>query len=282
MIELVQDLGEEIGNPPEISDDSKSTGAWSGDLSLLLKLAPPRSPVFDAVNLYGNWKSSFKPAAPNLTEAEAAEILEPERTHSIEGGIKLRGWARQVEINASIFQLDFSNTVVSNLDTLGNPVLLNAGRERFKGEEVEVTLAPAPLSGLSLTTGYAHHDARFVQFTFVDPDGNFLDVSGNRIELVPGDLWNAKLAWRAPRGFGIWGAVRHQGGRPLDRDNVVFVPSFEEYDAGASYDFGHGQISVVGRNLGDDRHIIAESDIGDAEFYLSPPARVSAQLTLRY
>ena len=280
--EKLHAFGEEVGFPAEVSDDSKSTGAWSGDLSLLFRLAPPSSPMFDAVNLYGNWKSSFKPAAPNLTEAEAAEILEPERTHSLEGGIKLRGWERQVELNAAIFQMDFSNMVVANLDSLGNPELLNAGRERFKGEEVEVTLAPSALTGLSLTGGYAHHDARFVEFTFVTPDGTFRDVSGKRLELVPTDLWNAKLAWRGLHGVGVWGAVRHQGARPLNRRNTFWVDSYEEYDAGASYDFGHGTISVVGRNLGDDRHLVSESDIGDSEFYVAPPARVSAQLTLRY
>src|SRR5207244_1353517 len=78
--EKLHAFGQEVGGPAEVSDDMKSTGAWSGDLSLLLRLAPPSFRVFDALNLYGNWKSSFKPAAPNLTEAEAAEILEPERT----------------------------------------------------------------------------------------------------------------------------------------------------------------------------------------------------------
>ena len=279
--EKLHAFGQEVGGPAATTDDAKTTGAWSGDLSALIRLAPTGSSS-DVVNLYGNWKSSFKPAAPNLTEAENARILEPERSHSIEGGIKLRGFARQIELNASMFQMDFHNMVVANLDSLGNPVQLNAGHERFKGQEVDVTLSPGALPGLSIAAGFAHHDARFVQFTFVTPAGLFRNVSGKRLELVPRDLWNARIAWHAPIGVGIWGAVRHQGERPFNRRNTFFAPSFDEYDAGASYDFGRGQITVTGRNLGDDRHVVSESDIGDSQFYVAPPARMSAQLTVHF
>jgi len=38
---------------------------------------------FDAINAYANWKSGFKPAAPNLQEPEGARILDPEHSHSV-------------------------------------------------------------------------------------------------------------------------------------------------------------------------------------------------------
>ena len=247
-----------------------------------MRLAPENSKAFDALNLFVNWKSSFKPAAPNLTEAEQAEILDPERSHSVEGGLKMRALSKQVELNFSIFQMDFSNMVVSTLDTLGNPVLENGGTQRFKGEEVDAMIAPSALPGVTLRLGYAHHDARFVEYTFVTPDGQFRDVSGKRLELVPADLWNARLDYQSRLGLTVWGAARHQGERPLNRRNTFFVDGFDEYDAGASYAFQRYLISVTGRNLGDHRHLVTESDIGDSQFYVAAPARISAQVTAQF
>jgi outer membrane receptor protein involved in Fe transport len=178
--------------------------------------------------------------------------------------------------------MDFENLVVGNLDTLGQPQLLNAGRERFKGQEVSVTLAPAVLRGFSVAAGYAHHDARFVRFTFVDPDGNFLDVSGNRLELVPQDLFNVRASYRSPFGIGAWVAARTQGKRAVDRDNVASFDSFSEVDAGLGCEMGRAMLTVTARNLGDKREVIGESDVGDAQFYVAAPRRVSAELTVHF
>jgi outer membrane receptor protein involved in Fe transport len=160
--------------------------------------------------------------------------------------------------------------------------LLNAGRERFKGQEVSLTLVPVVLRGFSVSAGYAHHDARFVQFTFVDPDGNFLDVSGNRLELAPQDLFNVRASYRSPVGVGGWVASRTQGKRPVDRDNVASFDSFSEVDAGLEYEMGRAMLTVVGRNLGDKRAVIGESDIGDAQFYVAAPRRLNAELTVHF
>src|SRR6185436_19094773 len=74
---------QEVGDPVlEAVDDSRSDGELSGDVSLVFRAIPEGGPKVQAANLYGTWKSAFKPAAPNLTEAEGAEILEPERTNS--------------------------------------------------------------------------------------------------------------------------------------------------------------------------------------------------------
>jgi iron complex outermembrane receptor protein len=279
--EKLSAFGQEVGSPPEYTNDSKTTGAWSGDISLLARIAPPQAES-DAVNLYANWKSSFKPAAPNLTEAENAKILEPERTHSVEGGLKLRGLDRQVAVNLSWFQMDFENMVVSTLDAGGNPIFINAGRERFKGQEVDLTLAPSMVQGLTLSGGYAYHDARFVEFTFVTPGGALRNVSGKRLELAPKGLFNARVAYEAPMRVGVWAASRSMGARAFNRRNTFFDTPFTQWDAGVHGDFAKASVSITGRNLSDDRHAIGESDIGDSQFYVSPPRRVSAEVSYRY
>jgi outer membrane receptor protein involved in Fe transport len=276
-----QEQGPPLG-PLEVADDHRVDHAWSGDVSGLVRLLRNPTPRLDAVNLYVSWKSSFKPAAPNLQEPEGAKILDPEHTRSLEVGLKTRALDRQVALDASWFDMKFRNMVVSTLDASLNPVLVNAGSERFKGIEVELTVHPNALPGSTLSLGYAHHDARFVQFTFVAPDGSLRDVSGKQIELVPREMLSARLDLQAASGIGAFAAVRGQGRRPLTRRNTFWADGYAEYDAGLSYAVSRYRVSVIGRNLGDDRHYVTESEIGDSQFYVAPQRRVSAEFGISY
>src|SRR5262249_11844781 len=154
------------------------------------------------------------------------------------------------------------------------PALANAGEERFRGVEASVSAAPRALRGVSFSLGYAHHDPRFVRFAFLNPDGEMEDDSGNLIELAARELFDGRVAWRSPWGFGAFSAVRYSGRRALDRDNHFFLDPYTEWDAGANYERGIWRASVTGRNLGDSRHVAAESDLADAMFYFAPPRRV--------
>ena len=199
-----------------------------------------------------------------------------------EGGLKGELWEGQLGFDASMFQMDFHNLVVGSFDSLGNPTLLNAGHERFKGYELNASIAPERLRGFSLSAGYARHDPCFVLFTFFTPDGSYRDVSGKLIELAPRELYNARASFAPATGLGGWVALRHQGERPLTRRNTFWTPAFEEYDAGLSL-AAHGvRITAQARNLGDDRHPVAESDIGDSMFYISAPRRYSGEVSFKF
>jgi hypothetical protein len=121
-----------------------------------------------------------------------------------------------------------------------------------------------------------------VSFSYLTPDGELRVVDGMRVELVPRDLWNARVAWAPKSGLGFWGAVRHQGIRPYTRRNTAYAPAFYEWDAGVSWENDWLRLSFTGRNLGDDRHVVTESELGDAQFYLAPPRRFVGELTLRF
>jgi outer membrane receptor protein involved in Fe transport len=275
--------GQEVGAPaPDISEDSRTDGKWSGGVSALARLLTGHKGAVNDINVYVAAKSAFKPAAPNLTEAESAVILEPERTRSGEIGVKTRWLDRQLSFDASFFHMNFENLVVSTVGPDGNPELVNAGEERFQGAELEVGFHPSALPDLSVMAGYAHHDATYVHFSFIDPDLGPQNADGQRLELVPRDLWNGKVSWHPARGLGAWAAVRHQNQRPFDKINEAYMPSFFEWDAGLSWSFAHARASIVGRNLGNSRHFVAESEIGDAQLYVAPPRRFMADLTIDF
>src|SRR5450759_4255580 len=99
--------------------------------------------------------------------------------------------------------------------------------------ELDASFRPRFAQGFSLSAGYAHHDANFVHFSFLTPDGSLRVVDGKRLELVPRDLWNLRLAYTPELGPGAFLAVRHQGQRPLTRRNTAYTDGFFETDAGA-------------------------------------------------
>ena len=274
---------QEIGDPEaDTVSDSRRDGQFSGGVSALFRAFEASSGSLNAINFYVSARSAFKPAAPNLSEAESAKILEPERTRSGEAGVKTRWFNRTLSFDVSLFHMIFENLVVSVPDVNGEPSLTNAGSERFQGMEIQASYLPPFADGLSLSAGYAHHDARYIHFSFFTPEGELRVVDGKRLELVPRDLWNAGLAFARSRGPGAFVAVRHQSHRPLNRRNTFFTDAFYETDAGVSWDFPFGRISVVGRNLGDNRHYVADSEIGDSQLYVAPPRRFTAELTWKF
>jgi len=275
---------QEIGTPePDVSNDSKSDGQWSGGLAALGRLVQNASGPLTELNLYVAAKSAFKPAAPNLTEAESARILEPERTRSLETGVKTRWLDGQLSFDVSLFHMIFENLVVSIVGPDGGPELTNAGSERFQGMEVNAAYRPSAIPNLQLSAGYAHHDARYIRFSFIDPDNGLTVADGQRLELVPRDLWNVNASYLPAAGFGAWAALRHQSHRPFDKINEAYMDPFYEWDAGVSWALPpHFRVSVTGRNLSDSRHFVAESEIGDAQLYVAPPRRFIAELAVRF
>jgi iron complex outermembrane receptor protein len=269
------------GGPVPVKDEREDSD-FSGDASVLVRLisAGSASPLQTA-NVYASIRRGFKPAAPNLAEAEAAEILAPEHTTSWEAGLKSRT-KNGLAFDLSYFDMTFENMVVSILGAGGGPELTNAGEERFKGTEADLSWSPPAIPGSSFSVGYAHHDARFVDFTFVTPDSQLRDVSGKQLELVPRDLVNVRIGYVTSRGIGGFVAARYQGERPFNRRNTYFAEAFTEWDAGLSFDRGRWHIALAGRNLGDDRHVVTESEIGDAQFYVAPPRRFTAEVGMRF
>ncbi len=275
--------GQEVGEPDAaVTNDHRSDGQWSGGLSALVRLVPDRDGPVNSVNFYVAAKSAFKPAAPNLNEAEDATILDPERTRSQEIGFKTRFLDRQLSFDVSVFHMIFENLVVSTVGEDGNPRLVNAGAERFQGLEAEVGYRPSGMPDFSFQAGYAHHDARYIRFSFIDPDNGLTIADGQRLELVPRDLWNGRVAYSPKQGFGFWSALRHQSRRPFDKINEAYMDPFFEWDAGFSYTLSRYRFSLAGRNLGQSRHYVAESEIGDAQLYVAPPRRFFAGLTISF
>ena len=260
---------------------TKHADQWSGGGSILGRIVSGQAGLINDVNVYFAGKTNFKPAAPDLRVLKA-EILSPERTTSEEVGVKTNWLDNQISFDMDFYHMIFNDVVTSIQGPDGTPILVNAGKELFQGAEFSLVYRPSFLPYFSYVAGYAHHDSLYKVFTFIDPDAGPQDAAGQRLELTPRDMWNMGLAYGPTNGPGAWFAIRHQNHRPFDKINIAYTPSFFEYDLGVSYTCGPIRLSVVGRNIGDSRHYVGESELGDAQDYVAFPRRFWAELAYRF
>jgi iron complex outermembrane receptor protein len=230
------------------------------------------------VRLFANFRSTFKPAAFDFGLAENEGILEPETSNSYEAGLKVRTGAGRVDVEASVFQMDFKNlvtaTIVNNL-----PALINSGKTRFKGFEVatDVQLPHAVFARAS----YSFHDGKFVDFV-QEFGGVPTQLGGKRFEMSARHLASAGL-WLSPAtGFLASANLNFTGNRYLNKRNTALAPSFATVDAGVGYRIRRAEFRVDARNLTDRRDAMSESEFGDAQYYRMTARSFRVGVTLDY
>jgi outer membrane receptor protein involved in Fe transport len=218
----------------------------------------------DGLWVYSDYRNTYKPAALDFgPEAEDA-ILEPETARSYELGLKGRHGHFNWELSG--FQMDFENLVVGQAVD-GLPVLVNAGNERFRGAELE--LEYRFLDDLTGRATYARHDPIFQDYV-QDFDGVATQLKGNRLEMSARDLAGADLVWSPDHGLVGFAGWNRVGERFLNKRNTALAPPYDLWSAGLGYRFGTWELRVDGFNLTDERDPVAESELGDAQYYRQP------------
>jgi outer membrane receptor protein involved in Fe transport len=232
----------------------------------------------DHANVFGNYRSTFKPAAFDFSLVENEGVLDPETSQNVEGGIKARALAGRLDVEASAFRMDFTNLVTPTVVN-GLPALINAGETRFQGVELAAAArAPHALSGRFT---YSFHDAKFIDFVQAF-DGVPTQLGGRRFEMSARHLVSAGLVVAPETGaFGDI-VIKYSGDRYLNKRNTALAQPFRTVDIGGGYRFGQYEIRGDGRNLADKRDPIAESELGDAQYYRLFPRMFRVSLGVRF
>jgi len=231
------------------------------------------------VRLFANYRDTFKPAAFEFSLAENEGVLEPETARSYEGGVKLRAADGRFDLEASGFRMDFKNLVTATV-VGGLPSLQNAGSTRFQGLELAAD-ARAP-RGITGRATYSFHDGKFVDFVR-DFGGTNTQLAGKRFEMSARHLFSTGLIV-APSSSGVVGdvIVKYAGDRYLDKRNRALASPFTTVDIGVGYRVDRWELRLDGRNLGDARDPISESELGGAQYYRLPARRFDFMVGLRF
>ncbi len=224
-----------------------------------------------AVWAFADARSTFKPAALDFGPDADAEILNPETSKSFEAGLKGRHHDGLVEWQVSAFQMDFDNLVVPITTPDGQPGLANAGKERFKGVELELGLRLQ--RDLRWEFAYSYHDPRFTDYVR-DFDGVPTRLDGNRLEMSAQNMAATGLVHAPASGVTGSVVVNYVGERFLNMRNTALAPAYTTWSASLGYRFGRGELRLDGANLNDTRPPIAESELGDAQYYRLPARTV--------
>jgi iron complex outermembrane receptor protein len=232
----------------------------------------------DGIWIYADYRDTYKPAALDFGPEAEADILDPETATSTEVGLKGHLFDGFFDWEVSAFQLDFENLVVAQAIN-GLPTLVNAGSERFKGVELETEFRFRP-DFLGRFT-YAWHSAKFVD-SVQDFDGVATQLGGRRLEMSAEHLGSAELVWAPATGFNASIDYQYVGDRFLNKRNTALAPSYETWAAGIGYRFPRWSIRLQGENLDDVRPPVAESELGDAQYYLLPARTVRLSLSTHF
>jgi iron complex outermembrane receptor protein len=255
--------------------ESVTNSRLSGSVGAILGLWEKGA---DHVRAFANFRDTFKPAAFDFSLAENEGVLDPETSRSYEGGLKIRTMEGRVDVEASAFRMDFENlvtsTVVNNL-----PALINAGTTRFQGFEIASDLRLP--NSVFARASYSYHDGKFVDFVQAF-DGVPTQLAGKRFEMSARKLASAGLTLAPDKGIIASVGVNYTGDRYLNKRNTALVPGFSTIDAGIGFRTDRAEFRLDGRNLGDRRDAVSESEFGDAQYYRMTARSIRAGVALKY
>ena len=265
------------------TDASQDNHRLSGTLGAQWKIvATPIGPV-DGVTLHASGGSTFQPAqidfGPNPEAApEGGGLLKPETQRSVVVGLRLDGLDGRADLDVDIFDVDFRNQPVQA--TVGGvSVLRAAGRQRYRGVDVEGSFVPAPAWTVKVNATWS--DARFRDYV-TEVDGLATQLSGKRQILAPGFRAGAGLIYAPPRGLRGALTSSYTGARYLDPSNRFRVGGFNVLDASLGYRYDRYTLTFSADNLTDRREPILASELGEGQFYRLTSRRYNVALTAAF
>ena len=241
----------------------RSDSRWAGALGTSYRLWQDGR---DYVSAYANYRNTFKPAVIDFGPESEGGILQPETARSAEAGLKGQHFDGRLDWDLSVFHMNFNNLVVAQAVN-GLPSLTNAGKERFKGVELDGRYRL--VDDFSLVGTYAYHDARFGDYVQLFGDTP-VQLKGNLLELSPRHLASMGLMYAPAEGFRAYGVAAYNGAHYLDRRDTARAGAYTTLDAGIGYRRAAWEVRLDGYNLSDRRDAVAGSERGINQFYRLP------------
>lgn len=233
----------------------------------------------DRMNLFAGVRSTFKPGAMDFGLDSGAKILEPETALSYDLGLKAELMGRRLALEVSGFLMDFQNLVVPQTVN-GSPALTNSGSSRFQG--LESSAAYRFTSDLTARLAYSYHDSRFRDYQKDFGSGTLTQLAGKRLEMSPYHLGALGLAYAPARGLTATAEWAYTGAVFLNQRNTAPSGGYATCAASLGWREKAWEFRVSGENLTDRRRPVAESELGDAQYYILPGRRVNGSVRVRF
>jgi len=243
---------------------SEHATRWSGAFGIDCRLWHDTEGDLDDVTVYANTGNTFQPPQIDFgPDAGFGPLLRPETERSYEAGIKADGLDGRLDVDLTAFWVDFGHQALPTLIN-GTPALVNGGRERFKGIELEG--AWRATDSLKFATTFSINDARYQDFNTLIGD-TLVQLRGKHLVLSPRLLSALSVTYAPPVGLRASVTSNYVGPRYLDMQNTQRAGGYFTEDASIGYGFERVLVMAGVYNLTDRRDPALESDLGEGQFY---------------
>ena len=200
-------------------DGARVDERWSPRFGAILK---PQ----DNLSIYASYAESFLPQSGNqfTVLSQQSESLEPETFENIEAGVKYAPHP-ELLLTAAIFRLTRSNTTAPDPANPGLVIL--AGESEVEGFELGLT--GEPVSGLSLSLGYAYLDGEITSTTTGA-------AAGTTLQQVPEHQVTAWARYDVTDRIGFGAGLTHLSEQFASMSNDVVLPSYTRVDAAVFFE----------------------------------------------
>lgn len=266
---------------PVQADRSYNDGEPTGRIGLSAKLTPD-------LMVYGQVARGYRSSAINggaLTNPADLNVAAPEKLDAYEVGVKSDYFDRALTLNASVFLYNFRNQQFLNVVGIGTQQLVNAGRSRIKGGEIEAVLRP--MKSLRLSGGIGLLDGKYRQLVL-----NGVDLAGKDLIEAPHYTVNLAGDYSVPiRGY----ALNFHADATRVAEQFFLATNTPESRIGSTWDVaarialrdpsGRFEIAAYGKNLTDNQVStgVAIDPTTQTKFTTVPyPRRFGVEVTGRF
>ncbi|MEJ1961096.1 MAG: TonB-dependent receptor [Gammaproteobacteria bacterium] len=232
----------EFGQVAPDGDQNLSTeySAWLPKLGARYNLA-------DAWVLGAVWQRGYRTGGVSYSYQRGPKQFAPEYTDNYELSLKGELLPRTI-LALSVYEIDWKDQQVDVSSNFLDTFIVNAGRSRLRGAELELRGHVLPQLEVFGALGIA----RTKYLDFDSPQGDF---SGNQFAMSPRDTWSLGATWK-PASWMINAELVHEAGTftTASNDPDLATPGHTLFNARLGYQLRGMDLFAYGRNLTDETY----------------------------
>ncbi|MCE7067763.1 TonB-dependent receptor [Dyadobacter sp. CY326] len=201
------------------------------------------------INIYGTYTKGYNPQDATVqSDPLSGGPFDPIRSSLYEAGLKTEWLDGRVTANASVYQIEQSNTLYS-ANAPENPNLMQQiGSEKAKGVEFDVTGNILP--NWNLIVAYSYNDAKITDAGSKATDQVLVNLQKPNAPKNQGSIWTKyTFLNQALSGLGVGLGANFVTERNLSLNNTQTLPGYELLNAAIYYKIDKFQFQVNLNNL---------------------------------
>jgi iron complex outermembrane receptor protein len=232
----------------------------------------------DRIAFFANYMNGFKNVAPVSQSTGEVSVFKPQKANQLEAGIKLQSNVDKFQVMLSAYDITVDNitrNITQNINGDFYNIVIQDGRQRSRGLELELNAAPFP--GLAFRGSYAYNDSKILR--------SDASVEKRRpVSAGPAHLANAWLQYQCRtaslKGFGIGAGFNYAAENMVTNNSITGIftlPSYTILNASLFYAPESYRLTLKIDNIGN-RHYWK----GWTTLEPQMPRRIALNLSFRF